>query len=37
LFVGGWAVEQLWLFWVAPILGSIVGGLLYRSVAASNE
>jgi len=30
LFVGGWAVEQLWLFWVAPIIGGILGGLTYR-------
>jgi aquaporin Z len=28
LFVGGWAVSQLWLFWVAPILGAIIGGLI---------
>ncbi|RXK54971.1 aquaporin Z [Oleiharenicola lentus] len=30
LFVGGWALSQLWLFWVAPIAGAIFGGLLYR-------
>jgi aquaporin Z len=30
LFVGGWAVHQLWLFWVAPILGGLIGGLAYR-------
>jgi aquaporin Z len=30
LFVGGWAVAQLWLFWVAPIIGGILGGLAYR-------
>jgi aquaporin Z len=29
LFVGGWAIEQLWLFWVAPILGALVAGALY--------
>jgi aquaporin Z len=32
LFVGGWALSQLWLFWVAPILGAILAGFLYRSV-----
>jgi len=30
LFVGGWAVSQLWLFWVAPIFGAGLGGLVYR-------
>ncbi len=30
VFVGGWAVEQLWLFWVAPLAGAILGGLIYR-------
>jgi aquaporin Z len=35
-FVGGWAVSQLWMFWVAPILGAIVGGLIYRSMAAED-
>jgi aquaporin Z len=29
LFAGGWALSQLWLFWVAPIIGAIVAGLLY--------
>jgi len=28
LFVGGWAISQLWLFWVAPILGAVIGGLI---------
>ncbi|MBL0160767.1 MAG: aquaporin Z [Bryobacterales bacterium] len=32
LFVGGWAVEQLWLFWLAPIIGAVIGGFLYRSL-----
>ena len=32
LVVGGWALQQLWLFWLAPILGGIAGGLLYRLV-----
>jgi aquaporin Z len=30
LFVGGWAMGQLWLFWLAPIVGGILGGLIYR-------
>ncbi len=30
LFVGGWAMSQLWLFWVAPIMGAAVGGLFYN-------
>ena len=30
LFVGGWALAQLWLFWVAPLIGGAIGGLLYR-------
>lgn len=32
LFVGGWALEQLWLFWVAPIVGAIIGAIAYRLV-----
>jgi len=31
IFVGGWAVAQLWLFWVAPLIGGAVGGALYCS------
>ena len=30
VFVGGQAISQLWLFWVAPILGAVVGGLVYK-------
>ena len=30
LFVGDWAVSQLWIFWVAPILGAILAGVIYR-------
>jgi len=32
VFVGGWAISQLWLFWVAPILGGALGALAYRFV-----
>ena len=31
LFVGDWALSQLWLFWVAPIVGAILAGIIYRS------
>ncbi|WP_268907617.1 aquaporin Z [Crenobacter intestini] len=30
LYTGGWAIEQLWLFWLAPLVGGVIGGLLYR-------
>lgn len=30
LLVGGWAIAQLWMFWVAPLLGAVVGGVTYR-------
>jgi aquaporin Z len=32
LFVGGWALQQLWLFWVAPILGGVAGAAIYRGL-----
>ncbi|MHA4869908.1 aquaporin Z [Duganella sp. PWIR1] len=34
VYVGGWAVNQLWLFWVAPIAGAWLGALCYRLIAA---
>jgi len=37
IFVGGWAIAQLWLFWVAPIIGGIVGGALYAGVFESRR
>jgi aquaporin Z len=36
VYVGDWALNQLWLFWLAPIAGAIIGALLYRSVAADD-
>jgi aquaporin Z len=33
LFVGGWAIEQLWLFWLAPIMGAAIAGIVYPLVA----
>lgn len=37
IFQGGWAVEQLWIFWIAPIVGGILGGLIYRGLLQDNE
>ena len=34
LFVGGWALGQLWLFWVAPLVGAAIGGLLHKLALA---
>lgn len=32
LFVGGWAVQQLWLFWLAPLIGAIGAGVIYKGL-----
>jgi aquaporin Z len=37
LFVQGWALEQLWLFWVAPIVGGVIGALIYRWVGSEES
>lgn len=37
LFQGSWAVEQLWLFWLAPIAGAAVGAAIYRFVLANDD
>lgn len=37
LFVGDWAVAQLWLFWVAPIVGAVLGALIYRWIGSEEN
>jgi aquaporin Z len=37
VFVGGWALEELWLFWVAPIIGGILGASIYRFIGKDAE
>jgi aquaporin Z len=35
LFVGGWAIAQLWMFWVAPLLGAAAAGVAYKAVSGA--
>jgi aquaporin Z len=35
IFVGGWAIAQLWLFWIVPIVGCTMGGTLYATIFES--
>jgi len=37
VFVGDWAIAQLWLFWVAPLVGAILGGIVYRFLGRTND
>jgi aquaporin Z len=37
LFAGGWAISQLWLFWVAPIIGGVLGAVVYRSIGSEKN
>ncbi len=37
LYVGDWATSQLWLFWLAPIIGALLGALAYRLIAGEKE
>ena len=37
LFVGGWALGQLWLFWIAPLVGGALGGFAYRTLAGGSD
>ncbi len=37
IFAGGWAIEQLWLFWTAPILGAVLAGLVYSFISPEEK
>ena len=37
LYAGDWAVSQLWLFWIAPIIGALLGAVIYRQVKSSED
>lgn len=37
LFIGGWAIQQLWLFWVAPIIGAALAGIVYRAIGSDTN
>jgi len=37
VFAGGWAIQQLWLFWVAPIVGAVLGASVYRFIGGSGD
>jgi len=37
LFVGDWAVGQLWLFWLAPIVGAVLGAIIYKYIGGTDE
>jgi aquaporin Z len=36
VFAGGWAIEQLWMFWVAPIIGGVIGAVVYKAIAGKD-
>lgn len=37
VFVGGWALQQLWLFWIAPIIGAAIAGLAYPAISSETK
>ncbi|WP_420841460.1 aquaporin Z [Erwinia endophytica] len=37
IFQGGWAIDQLWMFWLMPIIGGVIGGLIYRGLLESKD
>ncbi len=37
VFVGDWAVSQLWLFWLAPVIGAVIGAIIYRYIGSAED
>ena len=37
IFAGSWALEQLWMFWLAPIAGALLGAVVYRFIGAPDK
>jgi len=37
VFVGGWALAQLWLFWLAPLAGAVLGATIYRAIGSADD
>ncbi len=37
VFAGGWALSQLWLFWVAPVIGAVIGAVIYKKLIGSED
>jgi aquaporin Z len=37
VFVGDWAVSQLWLFWLAPVIGAVIGAVIYRYIGSAED
>lgn len=37
IYVGDWAISQLWLFWIAPIIGGVLGAVIYKNLLASDS
>ena len=37
IFVGGWALQQLWLFWLAPVVGGLIAGVVYKGMSPEKK
>ncbi|MDP5008865.1 MAG: aquaporin, partial [Glaciimonas sp.] len=37
IFVGGWALQQLWLFWLAPLVGALLAGIVYPAIFGTKK